>query len=387
MHTERPLTSAETGILHGLVREGQVRKKHLPPRVTVGLDSMGPMRDPTTDALFPGAAETLGRFSETLRDTGMILVVATNGPDIEGVDILRALTVPVAAFAVTEGGGKLISRNPSGEFEFTVLADERELRRLHELEERVKQNPFMHALLESKIQDERGPAIRTPYDTNIVLTLPTDYQTFHDRVHTFDIELVRVIPDVDGSNYVNKVLDYARGQYADAMRELSLDEAATVLVKAQNRRVYVMPQHTHDGRELNKRSGAERGSQMLYYGNLPYPYELENSVYIADKAVDKTGEGQQVIGASERTMIIGGVSYILSKTPPDPDINVLHLNPITDQGRTVYFPEVSCRLAINVTMDDVLPRMDAVEGVPILHIGSGQKALEAISELYRQLHE
>lgn len=142
------LSPEEAGVLSGLVKDRRITRVQLPTGIAVGLDSMGPVRDPVKDALFPGTEEALDRFSKTLRDYQMMLIVATNGPDIEGEDILRALPLPVTAFAITEGGGKLIFRDPSsGQFEYTVLADENELKHLSRLEDRVKDDPLMRAML------------------------------------------------------------------------------------------------------------------------------------------------------------------------------------------------------------------------------------------------
>jgi len=164
------------------------------------------------------------------------------------------------------------------------------------------------------------------------------------------------LPGVGPADYINRVLDYARNVYQDTIQEMGLGGKITVLVKGPNRRIYVMPRHNLFGEVMSKQSGAVIGSQhmSLLPGYHPGVYNLEKSAYIADKAVDTTGEGQQVIGAAERSMIVGS--------------------------------SANCRLAVNVTMNDKPPRMYWVEGVPILDIGSGLKALEAMAYFYKRLH-
>lgn len=392
MHNEA-LSAPETGILNGFVEDGLLMQGHLPLNASVGLDSMGPMRDPKTDMLFSGTVDALGNFADTLRRYNMMLVVATNGPDIEGMDILQALPHDVQAFAITEGGGKYISRTAHGEFFTTSIANEEELKGLDALEEYVGQNAVMYAMLHDRDPQDGSPPIRTPYDTNIVFTLPTNLKTLYDRIAPFGIRLEHVIPGIDDSNYVEKVLGFAEYQYAEALRELGLEGSLNMLIKKQNRRVYVSTRHLVDGTELSKRSGAEFGSRTLAFhlqeGITQYPmapeYQMGNAIYIADKAVDITTEGQKVIGASERNMITGSLVY-LGDSLPEEGMNVVRLTQIPYENGKISIAEVSCRLAINVTMSSEPPTMYTVEGVPILDIGSGIKSLAATSELYKQLH-
>lgn len=384
------LTERDTEALDRMINNGQVSRRTLPVGVCIGLDSMGPVRDSTTDILYPGAQAVLGRFSKTLRDYNMMLAVATNGPDVEGEDILRALVGPVAAFAVTEGGGKLISRHPqTGQLEHTQLADEKELGYLADLERKVAERSLMAALLGDRRPVNEGSPIRTPYDTNIVLTLPTSYDILNARLSAIGVNLRAELPTVNPAEFVKQVLGYAHDQYIEVIQRLGLDDHIAVLTKLQNRRTYVMPKHNHAGELLTKYSGVELGSRHMSFapGYYPQRYEMGNSIYIADKAVDQTGEGQLIIGASERSMITGVPTYFGEESPNPQDVNVMNITPVTWDGSTIYLGEIACRLAMNVTLDDSLPKIDRVEGVPILHIGSGLKALEGISYIYQRLHD
>lgn len=385
------LTVAEVETINGLVGDNHLTRQHFPPGLSIGLDSMGPMRDPSTDALFPGIPEALYRFGDTLRNYNLTLIVATNGPDVEGEDILRSLPRPVSAFAVTEGGGKLISISESGGFDYTVLADKEELANLERLEEEVKKHPLMQALLEDSNPEDGFPPIRTPYTTNIVLTLPTTYGVFQDRLSQRGAR-VEDIDEIDAPNYVEKGLGFAAQTFREIIDRLGLNRQATVIVKSQNRRVYVTPMHIHDG-DLNKHDAALFGSKALESPKHGYQlggyelehlaYRLENSIYVADKAVDTTGEGQRVISASEKSMILG---FHYFSTQPDEGANILNRRPLVEGQELPFMGDVAARLAINITLDDALPRMEFVERVPVLHIGSGAKALEAITYLYRQYH-
>ncbi len=387
------LTEADIHSLDRSLINRQITKEMLPTGMFIGLDSMGPMRDSITDSLYPGTAESLNRFGRTIKDYGLTLIVATNGPDIEGQDILAALPPATSAFAVTEGGGKFLYINPRGQVDYQVLADPEELIGLKGLEEEAKKHPLMQALLEDT---NPFPPIRTPYETNVVLTLPTRYEILKSRLMARRVDLEREIPGIEASNYVDRVLDFTSGHYQQLIANLGLQEHAATIVKKQNRRVYVTPMHTFDQVELNKHTGATLGSKELEMPKHNYmlgPYELENlvyrvenSIYIADKAVDKTGEGQEIIGASEKSMIIGSWTYFGEDSPNPNNINVTNITPIDFSRGTLYIADVTCRLAVNITMDDQSPRMNRIENVPVLHIGSGLKALEAISYFYQELH-
>lgn len=385
------LTEAETGILSGFLTSGQISGRMLPTEMSIGMDSMGPMRNPLTDYLFPGIADALGRFSTTLRDYGLMFVVATNGPDIEGIDILRSLEGSVAAYAVTQGGGKLIYRHPqTAQLEDKILADQDELARLKALEAAVSERPLMRALLGDRKSIDEHPPIRTRYDTNIVLTLPTAFAALNARLRAVGVDLQRELPGVNPENYVTRVLDYVRDQYVDVRGRLGMDNVAFVLTKAQNRRSYVMPKHIEGGVvELSKYSGAVIGSEKisLIPGFHPLRYELGKSLYVADKAVDRSGEDQPIIGTSESSMIIGSYAYDPQITPKPDDVQLINIRPVPYNGRTLNLGDVAVRLAVNVTMNDKPPRMDRVENVPVLHIGSGLKALEAITFFYQQLYK
>lgn len=383
------LTSVETKCLDRFVDAEQITPEMLPVGASVGLDSMGPMRNSKTDTLYPGAREALGRFSETLRARRLILCVATNGPDIEGEEILNSLVGPVAAFAVTEGGGKLISRRPqTGGLEHTLLAMGDELERLRRLEEKVRKHPLMNALLGDNNPLDGKPPIRTPYQTNIVVTLPTDLDVLSARLVRSGVNLQDYLPGANSNDYVKKVLGYAHDQYTEAILTLGIGDAAAVLTKAQNRRTYVTPRHTLDTDILSKASGARLGSEMMSRepGYHQIKYEVGNSIYIADKAVERTEDGQPIIGPSERSMIIAGPTWFPENYPNPDNIKVINLRAVGEPGRRIYLGDVAARLAMNVTLTDDLPRMDQVETVDVLHIGSGNKALEAITHLYKRLH-
>lgn len=387
--TVEHLTKSEVKTLDSFLVSGQINQKMLLLEMSIGLDSMGPVRDPMTDRFFPGMTETLGKFSEALERYKLMFMVATNGPDIEGVDILNSLKGPVAAAAVTQGGGKLISRYPeTGELKYTTLAQKEELARLKDLEQEATERPLMRALLGDRMSTNGKPPIRTPYDTNIVMTLPANFEVLNARLSAAGVDLQKELPGVEPTNYVKQVLDYAHNQYIEAIQRLGMEAGTTVLTKLQNRRNYVMPRHNILGEVLSKYSGAVIGSKCMSFapGYHLLTYELENSLYVADKAVDITGEGQQIIGVSEKNMIIGPVTYFGENSPNHRDINVTNKRLIPTDLGTLYLADVTCRLAVNITMDGSPPRMDRVEDVPVLHIGSGLKALEAITYLYQQLY-
>lgn len=233
----------------------------------------------------------------------------------------------------------------------------------------------MKALLGDRISTGEYSPIRTPYNTNIVVTLPVKFDVLNARLSAVGVDLQRELPGVSPADYVKQVLGYAHTQYIQTILELGLGNVTTVLTKLQNRRTYVMPKHDHAGAELNKYGGVETGSMHLAFtpGYSNQMYDIRNSVYVADKIVDITGEGQPIIGSSEKSMIIA-LSQIYA------------MQPIQFSGGILYIGDVTCRLAVNVTMDDSLPRMDRVEDVSVLHIGSGLKAIEGITYLYQELH-
>ncbi|MBI3109825.1 hypothetical protein HYZ06_02170 [Candidatus Daviesbacteria bacterium] len=380
------LTTAEVGVLNTLVDGGQLTRHHF-PFGSIGLDSMGPMRDSSTDALFPGAAEALHSFSDTLRRYNLTLIVATNGPDKEGEDILGALSRTVFAFAITEGGGKMLTLDQGP----VILANEGELENLRRLEEEAKKYPFLKTLLEDTDSRDGAPPMRTPYTTNIVLTLPTTYEVLQRRLYEGGV-MEEDIPGIGPANYVAETLGFAAQHFKGIIAQLGLHDQATVIVKGQNRRVYVTPMHIHDG-DLIKHDAAQFASRVLahdIFGSYLSPYalehlvyRLENSIYVADQAVGTTDEGQRIISASERSMILG---FDYFSTQPDEGANILSRHLLENERPLPFMGDVAARLAINVTLDDSLPRMEFVERVPILHIGSGIKALEALAYLYRRFH-
>jgi hypothetical protein len=392
------LTPEENAILDHLINAGQITEGDLPRmRVLgnaiqgpmIGMDSMGPMRNPKTDRLFPEIPEALHAFSDTLNKYSLTFVLATNGPDIEGMDVLNQLNwkFPIKAFAVTQGGGKRINYD-NGNLVTWTMANQSELAHLGTLEQRVKTNPVMKALLEDKQDDAEGAPIRTPYDTNIVLTLPTKYGTLLKRLGANGIQLEKEVPNINEGNYVSVLLNYASAQFAQAIQELKLNgKIAAPLIKQQNRRIYVMPLHLvedfYEKNVLAKASGVDLASRRS-----PFPVEgyqevtRYNSIYVADKAVDVTGEGQVVVGASEKSMIYG-LNFFEGELPRGLKIVKRYDH---NPKNTVLVAEVANRLTINVTMDSALPRVHFVEGVKILDIGSGAKSLEAITHLYDRLH-
>jgi len=110
-------------------------------------------------------------------------------------------------------------------------------------------------------------------------------------------------------------------------------------------------------------------------------YDIEDSIYTADKAVDQTTEGEKVIGASEASMIVRDGLFL---KPISPDANAIGDTKYEDDE--VKFSKMSSRLAINITLDESPPSVEYVQGVPVLHLGSGLKALEALEYLYQQIH-
>lgn len=381
------LQPVEVNVLQGFVDAGQITSRHVRPGVGVGLDSMGPARNPKTDDLFPGTKEAIHRFGEAMQTHNLLLIPATNGPNIEGEDILQALPASAAAFAITEGGGVLIYRNLEGAFAHQTLAKEEDLEAKAKLEEQASKHPFMHAMLtDTQVSDDARP-MRTPYETNVVITLPTTFDTLQRRVHPYVGRLEDIIPGIDASNYIEKVLVFAEAEFGRGILEGNLEDNLSVLVKKQNRRIYVMPNHLLDHRKLNKYGGVELASQLLQlWGFESYPdYTMSNSIYIADKVIDRTSDGQEVIGPPERSMVTGALEYFY-RSRPDDDLNVVKLQALDRRGKkTTHIAEVACRMAFDVTMSDDLPEVKTVEGVPILRLGSGNKVLEAIPWLLEQL--
>ena len=129
-----------------------------------------------------------------------------------------------------------------------------------------------------------------------------------------------------------------------------------ITVKAQNRRIYVGPKHLVNGEDLDKKSGAELGSLWLAVERGSGQFRLDRSAYVADKIIDHSTEGQEIWGASEKDMVL--------------------------------YNSEQARLGINVINNEREPfRLQIRDGVKILHVGTGHKALEAIDYLYRNLHE
>lgn len=245
----------------------------------------------------------------------------------------------------------------------------------------------MHVMLiDTQVSDD-DRTMRTPYGTNIVITLPTTLDTLQRRVQPYVGRLEDIIPGIDASNYVEKVLSFAEVEFGRGLLEGNLEDNLSVLVKKQNRRIYVMPNHLFDHRKLNKYEGVELASQLLQlWGFESFPeYTMSNSIYVADKVIDRTSDGQEVIGPPERSMIVGALEYFYRSRPGD-DLNVVSLHPLDRRGKkTTHIAEVACRMAFDVTMNDALPEVKTVEGVRILRLGSGNKVLEAIPWLLEQL--
>jgi hypothetical protein len=351
------LSDQEKDILRFLVNSNQITVEDLPKGIWIGLDSMGPARNSKTDALFEGMEAVLHNFTSTMQEYDLGLDVATNGPPVEGRDILNTLdrTRNPRAFAATEGGG-LIVHYANGSLDEKVIAPQQEICDLEKVEEYVKSHDvLMKALFEDTESDDDGPPIRTPYETNIVLTIPGNRDTLQKRLRKKEIHLGDY-GDWSDKDYVGKILEYARDRFAKAVQELGLsDSIGPEILKKPNRRVYEPVQHIVDGEDqvrLTKYNGVVVGARTL-----GQEFDLDNSIYVADNVVDETkGEGSKVLGGSERSMIKNG-------------------------GK-------QARMAINVTMkENDAPRIDNVEGVKVLHIGSGAKALEAIDFLYRRVHD
>ncbi len=346
------LIQQEQDILIFLVGSGKITADNLPRGIWVGLDSMGPARDPKTDALFQGMGEVLHGFTQTMANYDLGLVVATNGPAIEGKDILDGLDPRLAAraLAVTEGGGLIVKRT----LEEKVIASETEIGLLRKVEEHLSTNGLMKAMLEDTSSNDSSPPIRTPYKTNIVLTMPNSYGAFVSRMESKGVDVNDYIAGVDKTNYVEKVLNYAREMFRGAISTLDLSKSVGPdIIKLSNRRVYLPVQHIGASRlALNKCNGAWIETSSMR----GYDFNLKRAVYVADNIVDVTkGEGNKVLGASEESMVKNGGNQV--------------------------------RMAFNITMDNSsLPAIEYIGEVKILNIGSGAKALEAIDLLYRMLH-
>lgn len=391
------LSPLDVDVINDIASIGLITSSDLPRGISIGLDSMGPVRNSKTDALFSGMRETLFRFRKTLERHELTLVVATNGPDIEGLDILEAIdpnhTAPIRAFAVTEGGARVISRTIDGlGWDYTTLADEKELEGINNIAEEASANSqLMAAFLQDKKTDGKDAPIRTPYHTNIVLTFPNSLDTLRDRLIAREIDLEREMPGVNQQNYLDKMLNFADDQFLNAIILSGLEKSVKQVTKKQNRRHYVMPAHLVDGLELDKSAGATLGSgivgrELHRLGVSGYrEFNIGNSVYIADKAVDLTGEGQTVIGSSERSMI-RGFTYFVGTIPEGVNVAREYRELPGVDGNNFHLVDVNTRLAINVTMDNALPRITEVEGVKVLHLGSGGKALEALELLYNKIH-
>jgi len=351
------LTLKEQEILSTWVGSGEIAVYDLPQSIWVGLDSMGPARSSLTDTLFEEIPNVLSQFTLTMVNNDLGLVAATNGPPIEGRDILSALdgSLNPRAFAVTEGGGVIINY-PNKDLESRIIVPQNELDDLREIEEYVKKDTFMKVMSEDTKLDGNGAPIRTPYKTNIVLTIPENYGTLNLRLYNKGVNISDFgWVDWHDKELVNRILDYAKNNFDRAREDLGLSKTiGPVIVKRPNRRVYQPTQHVVDGQLLlpwSKYSGVGVGSK-----DLGPEFDLDDSIYIADGIVDKTmGEGNTVLGGSERSMVKNGDKKV--------------------------------RMAFNVTMDNQLPRLEYVEGVKILNIGSGAKALEAIDFLYNNLYK
>lgn len=386
------LSRTEIRLLDEFVVSGQINRKMILPSVSKSDDSMGVGRNPKTDQFFPGTADAYSRHSATLLEYNLMFVVATNGPDKEGEEILNCLEGPVAAYAITQGGGKMIARHPiTGKLEHTVLAEPTEIEFLGELEEVVSERPLMRALLGDKYPDGKQTPIRTPYDANLVLTMPPSLEQLNARLSAVGVNLQDELSGIGPDNYLEQILGYAHDQFIKAIMERKLADSLAAFIKRTNRRIYVTPKHLKGGLELSKYSGVLVGSEYLsaIWGDLNYRlYQLGNSIYTADNAVDETREeGQVVLGASERSMIKG--TYVSDKYPDPSKINVTNIRsvPVRINGmRTLCVADEEVRLAINVTLDNRPPSMNIVEGVSILNIGSGIKAIEAADHLFRRLH-
>lgn len=344
------LIQQEQDILTFLVDSGKITAENLPKGIWVGLDSMGPARDPKTDVLFPGMKKVFHGFTQTMTDYDLGLVVATNGPAKEGKDILNALDsrLKPKAFADTEGGGLIVKRT----LEEEIIASEKEIDLLRKVEAHLYEDGLMKAMLEDEGGSDSAPPIRTPYKTNIVLTMPASYEAFLSKMESRKVDVTAYIPGIDKANYVERVLNYAKAMFRDAINSLGLsDSIGPEIIKLSNRRVYLPVQHIGTQLALNKYNGALTGASSM---GMP-EFDLDRAIYVADTIIDVTrDEGNRVLGASEESMVKNGQKTV--------------------------------RMAFNVTMDGALPTIEHVTGVKILNIGSGAKALEAIDFLYRKLH-
>lgn len=341
-----------------LVNSRQITIDDLPKGIWVGIDSMGPARDPRTDALFPGIKDVLHKFTQTMLDYNLGMAIATNGPPKEAYDILSSLNMGLRprAFGAAEGGGVIVEL-ANGALEERIIALQIEVGELKRIGDVVKQsNPLIEVLMEDVEANDGEAPMRTPYKTNIVITLPNQYETLQRRLEAKGVNVSEYLPEINGQNYIGILLEYIGRAFSTKIQELGLTRyIGAPIVKISNKRVYIPTRHVHHPNgpiaDLSKYNGVVAGSALKE----DTQFELRGSIYIADYAVDKTrGEGAEVLGASERSMIKNGVDMV--------------------------------RLALNITMDDKPPMVEHVEGVKILNIGSGLRALEAIDLMYRLLH-
>ncbi|MBI4039028.1 hypothetical protein HY384_03660 [Candidatus Daviesbacteria bacterium] len=389
------LTTQDLYFLDKAINEQEITQGDIPRGISIAFDSLGTLRSPLTDRLYAGVSKALRSFRDTLKQHQLTLAVATNGPNIEGLDILKAVNPihdQVAAYAVTEGGGILISRARNNQgWDYTTLVDESCISHLPTIAtEASGRSPLMKVLLEDTEQKAEQPPIRTPYRTNIVLTLPKDYAILMRRLLAAGLnpaDIPDIIPGATADNYVAKFLTYAQAQFSEVIMGSGLDKLiAPPLVKVANRRIYVTPKMTVDGSDLSKFGGVILGSRFLsseFEGEYQ-PYDMANSIYVADNILEATPDGHQV-GSGERSMVLGFGSF-WGRLPAGVRAFNTYNAGYTKEGEMFILTDLAPRLAFNIRNKD-LPITDAVvEKVRVLHIGSGGKALEAIAYLYEKLY-
>lgn len=349
-----------------------ITRKDLPTGISIACDVLGTLNDPLTGKFYPGTEMALRGFRHPLERFGMTFIIATNGPDLEGLDPLRCIAPDhngVRAFAVTEGGARLVSRaKDNSGWDFITLADQRGITSLGQIaEEAAKRSALMRALLEDKKPTGQEPPIRTPYATNIVCTLPQQHEVLVRKLLAVGVNLSDFIPQATPESYIQHHLEYARSEFSGVIAELGLDSLmAPVLVKPANRRVYVAPGKLFDGSSLSKAGGVTLASTIL---NSQFPdeygvYALPNSVYIADNIIQDTSSGQHV-GSGESSMVLGSGAFWQKPSIGVRAFNILALN-ITNDGSPI---------------SEVL-----VDGARVLNVSSSAKAIEVLTYLYRGLH-
>lgn len=394
------LTKTDARVLDGLLKDRRLSSRHLLQGGTQALDIMGVLLDPKTNEFYPGAKEGLQEFAVVMKRHDVMIIATSNGPDQpEGKFFLDTIPDGIPTFVVTQGGGKITFKHPSGLREERRIAHPDDMAKLDQLETQAEQKyPLVAALLRDRHPTDGYLPSRTEYyDTNTVITLPAEYEVFMRRMRAEDVTPNLIISGLDQHNYIPETLGHIRSSFLEIINDPDLNfgvneaylegmKAVQVVVKPTNRRVYAMPSRLFIlNAPLNKRTGATLGmidinEQVGLSVDLFRRYELPRSGYTADGArIDDPGGPQ--IGSAEESMIKGMHHFFGG---PDPEDNIIgyYSNPQVTSPGSLTSAETSARLVMNVTLKDSPIRMDWVQGVPMLDVRSGPQALKAWVYLY-----